>query len=240
MPAAKKISALKSPALKSPAFSGFVPDTLKFLKALGFHQSKQWFDENRDLYVSALKEPMAAYVEALSEALAARKIPLKGDPARGVFRLNRDIRFSKDKRPYKTNSGCVLTRTGAKNSPGLLYTHVSPEGCFFAAGFYHVEPEQLLAMRRLLAAKPDVYADMAKKLAKTGLALSDDEALTRNPREFKDVDPRVTDAIRMKSFVVRKPFDEKMLLDGGKLVAAAVDFATRGAPLLEFGWRVIP
>ena len=156
----------------APVFPGFVPETLKFLKALGFHQNKQWFDENRDLYVSALKEPMAIYVEALSAACAARKLPLWGDPARAMFRLNRDVRFSKDKKPYKTNSGCVLSRTGLKGSPGILYTHVSPDGCFLAAGFYHPEPEQLLAMRRKIAARPAAFVAVRKKLAAAGLDLS--------------------------------------------------------------------
>ncbi len=223
-----------------PVFTGFVPETLKFLKALGFHQTRQWFDENRDLYVSALKDPMAAYVVALSNAFSARSIPLRGDPARAMFRLNRDIRFSKDKRPYKTNSGCVLTRTGLKGSPGIFYTHISPEGCFFAAGFYHAEPEQLLAVRRLLAAKPAEFAALEKKLSAAGLKLSDDEALTRNPRDYRDVDDRVAHAIRMKNFVVRQPVEDSLILDGAKLVTTASNFAAAATPLLEWGWRVIP
>ncbi len=223
----------------APVFPGFVPETLKFLKALGFHQNKQWFDENRDLYVSALKEPMAIYVEALSAACAARKLPLWGDPARAMFRLNRDVRFSKDKKPYKTNSGCVLSRTGLKGSPGILYTHVSPDGCFLAAGFYHPEPEQLLAMRRKIAARPAAFVAVRKKLAAAGLDLSDDESLTRNPRDFPEVDERVVEAIRMKNHIVRKPIADELIFDGAALVRVAADFARDALPLLEFGWKAI-
>ncbi len=223
----------------APAFPGFVPETLKFLKALGFHQTKAWFDENRDLYVSALKEPMAAYVVALSAACVARKLPLKGDPARAMFRLNRDVRFSKDKKPYKTNSGCVLTRTGLKGSPGILYTHIAPDGCFLAAGFYHPEPDQLFAMRLAIAKKPTAFIAMEKKLADAGLALSDGEALTRNPRDFPEVDERVIKAIRHKNFITRKPIPDDVIFDGARLVKAAADFARDARPLLDFGWRII-
>ena len=223
----------------APVFSGFVPDTLKFLRALGFHQTKLWFDENRDLYLSSLKEPMADYVTALSAACAARKLPLKGDPARAMFRLNRDVRFSKDKKPYKTNSGCVLTRTGLKGSPGILYTHIAPDGCFLAAGFYHPEPEQLLAMRRAIAKKPAAFVAMEGKLAAAGLALSDGESLTRNPRDFPEVDARVTQAIRRKNFITRKPISDDVIFDGARLVQFAADFARDARPLLDFGWRVI-
>ncbi len=220
-------------------FGGFVPDTIKFLKALGFHQSKDWFDANRDLYVAALKDPMATYVAALSDALAERKLPLRGDPARAMFRLNRDIRFSKDKKPYKTNAGCVLTRTGLKNSPGILYTHISPEGCFLAAGFYHAEPPQLLTLRRAIAKKPAAFLAMEKSLAAAGLELSDGEALTRNPRDFTEVDERVAHAIRRKNFLVRRPVADALILDGAGLVRTAVDFASAARPLLDFGWSAL-
>ena len=57
------------------------------------------------------------------------------------------MRFAKDKNPYKTHAGAVLTRSGAKNDPGLLYIHIDPTGCFVAAGFYQPEPEALARLR---------------------------------------------------------------------------------------------
>jgi uncharacterized protein (TIGR02453 family) len=220
-------------------FTGFVPETLKFLKALGFHQSKDWYDAHRDLRLSALLQPMQAYVVALSAACAARRVPLRGDPARAIFRLHRDVRFSKDKRPYKTNAGCVLTRTGLKGSPGLLYTHIAPDGCFLAAGFYHLEPEGLLAMRRAMAGDATRFLAMEKKLAAVGLDMTDDEALTRNPRDFQDVDPRVAPAIRLRNFIVRKPLSEKLIFNGPELVRIAADFARDARPLLDYGWKAL-
>ncbi|MGE3643529.1 MAG: DUF2461 domain-containing protein [Beijerinckiaceae bacterium] len=224
---------------QSAAFAGFPPETLKFLKALGFHQSREWFNENRDLYLSAFKEPLEAYVQVASDALAAAKLPLRGDPKRATFRLNRDVRFSKDKSPYKTNGGCVLTRSGGKGSPGIVYTHIDPQGGFFAAGFYHPEPPQLLAFRKAIAARPQRLLDIEKKLKSKGLELTDHEPLSRNPQAFRDVDERVAHAVRFRNFLVRTPYDNKLLQDGPKMIATVTAFAKNTMPLLQFGWDVL-
>lgn len=223
----------------APAFAGFPADTIKFLKALGFHQTREWFEENRALYVSAFKDPLAAYVEAASAACAAVKLPVSGDPKKATFRLNRDVRFSKNKQPYKTNGGAVLTRTGAKGSPGIIYTHISPEGCFFAAGFYHPEPDELKAFRDCLVKAPQKFLAMEKALRGAGLEIVDREALKRNPRDHAEVDARVEHAIRMKNFLTRRAFPEALLQDGPKLCAAVSQFGRDALPLLKWGWGVI-
>ena len=229
----------RSSAGKATAFPGFPPETLKFLKALGFHQSREWFQDNRDLYLAAFKEPLEAYVAAASEAMKAARLPLRGDPKRATFRLQRDVRFSKDKSPYKSNGGCVLTRTGGKGSPGIVYTHIAPEGGFFAAGFYHPEPPQLLAFRKAIAARPQRFLNIEKKLKAKALELWDREALSRNPQLFKDVDERVAHAVRFKNFLVRRPYDDGLLGDGPKMTAAVTAFAKDALPLLQFGWDVL-
>lgn len=228
----------KAPA-KDRAFAGFPPETLKFLTALGFHQSREWFQDNRDLYLSSFKEPLEAYVASASDAMAAAKLPLRGDPKRASFRLHRDVRFSKNKDPYKTNGGCVLTRTGAKGSPGIVYTHISPDGGFFAAGYYHPEPAQLLAFRKAIAARPERFLAVEKKLEAKGLELWDREALTRNPQAFRAIDERVAHAVRFKNFLVRRPYDDALLQNGPKLIAAVTAFAKDAMPLLQFGWDVL-
>lgn len=221
------------------AFAGFPADTLKFLKALGFHQSREWFLANQDVYRSAFKEPLEAYIVAASDSCAKNKLPLRGDAKRAAFRLHRDVRFSKDKNPYKTNGGCVLTRTGGKGSPGIVYTHISPEGGFFAAGFYHPEPPQLLAFRKAIAARPQRFLAIEKKLKGKGLEMWDREALTRNPQLFKDADERISHAVRFRNYLVRRPYEEKLMRDGGKMVAAVTGFARDALPLLQFGWDVL-
>ena len=129
-------------------FAGFGPNALPFFRALAFHQSREWFEANRDTYESAIRGPMGDFVEEVAERLRKAKVPIKGDRKSSLFRIHRDVRFSASKDPYKTNSGAVMTRSGGKNDPGLLYFHLSPEDCFFAAGFYQPELRSACAAAR--------------------------------------------------------------------------------------------
>src|SRR5271170_7021113 len=85
-------------------------------------------------------------------------------------------------------TGVVLSRSGNKNDPGLLYFHLSPEECFFAAGFYQPEPDQLARLRGSAARGSKAFKAMAAKLKKAGLALSAEDSLKRAPRGFDAID----------------------------------------------------
>lgn len=110
------------------SFPGFAAADLAFLTGLAAHNDRDWFTANRAIYDQRLKPTLAALIDALNVAFAARDLPLAGDPKKSVFRIHRDVRFSKDKRPYKTHVSATLTRDGQKLSPGLVYVHIEPEG----------------------------------------------------------------------------------------------------------------
>lgn len=222
----------------APSFTGLGPKALDFFRALAFHQSKAWFDENRALYESEVKAPLTTLVGELAQACGKAGLPLRGD-ARSIFRLNRDIRFAKDKRPYKTNGGAVLTPDGSKKTPGLLYIHVDPEGCFTAAGFWRPEPDQLLALRRAIAKDTKAFRAVLTKLKKAGLALGDGNPLSRLPKGFEGVeDEQAGRAIRMRNIVVRRPIADTAMFSPG-LVGEIAAFARDAEPLLRFGWDAI-
>jgi uncharacterized protein (TIGR02453 family) len=221
------------------SFAGFGPQALPFFKALGFHQAKEWFEENRATYETQIKAPFGDLVEDLSAAFAKAGVPLKGDRKASLFRLNRDIRFSKDKSPYKTHAGAVLTRGGAKNDEGLFYVHIAPDGCFVAAGFYHPDPDGLSRLRRAIVRAPKEYEKILKGLDKAGIGLRDDESLTRLPRGFESVsDPTVAAAVMKKSFIGSRPIDEARL-SSPELVGDLVAFGKQALPLLQWGWSAI-
>ena len=221
-------------------FSGFGPQALPFLKALAFHQSKEWFEANRATYETDIKTPMGDLVEDLTAAFAKAKIPLKGDRKSSLFRIHRDVRFSKNKDPYKTNVGAVMTRIGgSKNEPGLLYVHLAVEGCFTAAGFYDPAPETLAKLRGAMARAPKGWKQTVAKLDKAGLAPSQDYALKRNPRGFEEVeDETILAGLRFKSIVVTRPLAEARIAKAG-LVDDLVGFARDALPLLCWGWDAI-
>lgn len=222
-----------------PGFTGFGSKALPFLKALKFHQNKAWFDENRALYQSEVLDPMVALLDDLTQAFAAAKIPLRGDGKRSIFRINRDVRFSKDKSPYKTHCGAVMTRSGSKNDQGLLYLHIGPEGCFAAAGFHIPEPAELARLRKAIMAKPKQFTAMEAKLAAGKLQLGTESQTTRLPRGFEAARGTPVDgALRLKSFIVEEPLPAKLI---GKpaLTGVIVDFVRRAQPLLAYGWSVL-
>jgi uncharacterized protein (TIGR02453 family) len=221
------------------SFQGFGRDALPFFKALSFHQSREWFEENRPTYETQIKAPFGDLVEDLAAAFATSGIPLRGDRKTSLFRLNRDIRFSKDKSPYKTHAGAVLTRGGAKDDAGLFYIHVAPDECFVAAGFYHPEPDQLSAMRRAIARAPKAYEKVTRVLDKSQIRLREGESLKRLPRGFEAVaEPAIAAAVMRKSHVGAKPIDPARLASPD-LVDDLVAFARQALPLLEWGWAAI-
>jgi uncharacterized protein (TIGR02453 family) len=221
------------------SFDGFGLEALPFFKALGFHQSKEWFDENRATYNEQIKEPFGDLIEDLAAAFAKAGIPLKGDRKASLFRLNRDIRFSKDKSPYKTHAGAVMTRGGAKNDKGLFYIHIAPDGCFVATGFYYPEPDDLSALRRAIVRAPKDYEKALAALKKAKLELSDEDSLTRAPRGFETVtEPKIAAAIRRKSFISSRPIAASQIASPA-LVSDLANFGKHALPLLQWGWSAI-
>ena len=229
-------------------FTGFGPEALGFFKALAFHQNRDWFQENKATYETQIREPTLALVEDLTERFAAAKIPLMGSK-KTLFRINRDIRFAKDKRPYQTHAGATLTRTGDKMSDGVLYFHIappgmtewdgSPEGSFAAIGFHIPEPGPLNAIRTAIKKKPAACPTMEAELKKAKLKLGLGSQLTRVPRGCEDMKGSpVEGAIRLKSYMVEVPIDDA-LVTKPKLADFLFKVATQAKPLLDFGWKAI-
>ncbi len=217
-------------------FQGFGPQALGFFKALAFHQTKEWFDQNRAIYDEQVKAPFGALVTDLSAAFIKKDVRLSGDPKKAIFRLNRDVRFSNDKSPYKTHAGAVLTRSGEKKDiNGLLYIHIDPKGCFLGAGFYHPDPPFLKDLRKSIRGRPDRYRELIKTLKRRKLALSDEDKLTRLPRDFVDVqEPDLVEALKQRSFLVRSPLGDDEIFSK-KLVDRIVAFGVATDPLITWG-----
>jgi uncharacterized protein (TIGR02453 family) len=221
------------------AFAGFGPNALPFFKALKFHQSREWFEANRETYESAVKAPMGDLVEEVAERLRQAKIPIKGDRKSAMFRIHRDVRFSANKDPYKTHAGAVLTRSGNKNDPSIIYFHLSPDECFFAAGFHLPESDRLARLRAAVARNPKAFRATTDKLRKAGLVLSADDSLKRAPRGFEAIDdPEIASAIRLKSMVCLRPVAEAAIASPA-LVNDFCVFARDALPLLKWGWDAI-
>ena len=217
------------------AFKGFGQKAIPFLKALDFHQSREWFLENRDLFERELREPFGDLVETLTERFAAAGLGLRGDRKKSLFRINRDVRFAKDKRPYNRHLSAILSPDGTKMEQGVFYVHIGLEGCFAGVAWWQPEAALLLAMRRAIATQPDKFRAMVKALKKNGLELDTEDCMKRTPRGFEHVtDADLVAAIRNRHFVVRHAIDPAGI-HGPALVDELVDFTVRAKPLLDWG-----
>ena len=185
--------------MSEAAYSGFGEKALPFLKALGFHQNREWFRENRDIFEEHLNEPRGRLIDDLAERLAERKIPLTCNRKTSTFRINRDVRFAKEKHPYNTHVSAVITRSGTKKDQGLLYFHVSPEGNFLSVGFYSMESDELRAFREAIVARKDQFEAAVKPLVDAGFAFDRENSLKRTPRGFEQVsDLETVELLRLR------------------------------------------
>ena len=157
----------------------FSPVSLKFLKDLARHNDREWFLPRKPAYDAELRAPLLAVIEAVSAALPAE---FQRDPGKIAMRPYRDIRFSKNKQPYKTNVAAWWARQGLeKTSGGGFYFEFSPAGVTVAAGCYMPEREQLLAIRRMLMER---HAEVAKAMKAKGLEPFEGLPMTRAPKGF--------------------------------------------------------
>src|SRR3984893_2861866 len=166
-------------------FAGFRPAAFAFLNELRDNNDPAWFKPRKALYEAEVLGPFGELIIAVGAALREAGLPLVGDPDRGIFRIYRDVRFSTDKRLYKTHAGAVLTRSGGKGDPGLLYVHVEPGESMAGVGFWHPEPGLLTKLRRAILEDPDAFLEMTGRLDRLGYKVTTDVRLARLPRGFE-------------------------------------------------------
>jgi uncharacterized protein (TIGR02453 family) len=169
----------------------FSNEALKFLRSLKRNNDREWFAARKPVYERELKEPMLALIREINDAMLEFAPDNVREPRKAIMRIYRDIRFSKDKRPYKVHQAAWWARHGLeKTSGGGFYFDVSGTGVTIAAGVFMPEREQLLAIRRHLV---EHHAELrrllaAKKLTKLMQPI-DGQRLTRPPKGFSPDDP---------------------------------------------------
>jgi uncharacterized protein (TIGR02453 family) len=220
-------------------FPGFRPAALTFFRELAANQDRAWFQANRATYEREVLAPLRALVADLGTEFSRRGVGLTADPLKAVFRIHRDVRFSRDKAPYKTHAGAVLSRDGSKGTYGMFYIHVDPTGSFAAAGFWQPDPKRLEALRiamfedsgKLRAALDAVFA--------SGAELQRDDALTRLPRGFEHTaGTEAAEWVRLRHLVVQWPIPAASLAEPA-LVGMLAGFGEAAKHLLAFGWDAI-
>lgn len=206
--AVKKTAAQKA-ASKDVAFTGFRPAAMTFFRGLRKNNRKEWFEEHRDDYEREVKQPLLALIEEVDVLLARFAPEIIGSPRRSMFRIHRDIRFSKDKSPYKTNAACWFYHRDAGNGVGAdaahggagFYFQFSPESTFCGGGVWMPPRPALNRIRQSLADDHEGFEDivLAAAFKRRFGALETEHKLTRPPRGFAPDHP-AGDWLRYQSF----------------------------------------
>ncbi|MEJ5085317.1 DUF2461 domain-containing protein [Brucella pseudogrignonensis] len=219
-------------------FKGFGDKAIPFLKALDFHQNREWFVENKDLFEEHLKEPLGDLVEELTARFEKAGLPFKGDRVKSQFRIKRDTRFSHDKAPYNRHLSALLSNSGTKwDESGCFYVCIGLPGvrdCYAGVAWWGPKKELLQAIREAIVDKPDEYRAVVAKLKKSGLKISDNDRLKRTPRGFEAVtDSDLLEAIRNRHFAVRLEIDPETITRAD-LADRLVKFTEQTRPLIDW------
>lgn len=166
----------------------FEPDFLEFFKELAANNHKDWFDQNRERYHQTVREPFKVFVHDLIEQVRERDPKVNIEPKEAIFRINRDIRFSKNKTPYKNHVSAIISRYGKsdKSYPGL-YVQLEPEKIGIYGGLYRLNPQQTADLRYAIADNLSIFETLitAPKF-KSVFGDIHGEKGKRIPKEFKE------------------------------------------------------
>ena len=233
-----------APCVRGRKFSWvmFTPASLAFLRGLARHNAKPWFEAHRESYESDIRVPMRALIEEIDVRLARFAPEITGDPKRSMFRINRDIRFSRDKSPYKTHAACWFRHRDASHQVGGdaeegsagLYFHLQPGKSFVGAGIWMPPRRALNKLRDAIAADVRPFARIIERpAAKRRFGGLDDAAmLKRMPRGFAEDHPAAK-WLRYQSFTIGRELSDKQVL-GARLPALLEDDFTLMLPLVRW------
>lgn len=166
--------------------SHFTNDFLAYFKDLAANNNRDWFHENKKRYEASVKKPFAAFVGEMIERARTEDADLALEPKNAIFRINRDIRFSKDKTPYKTNSSALIAPGGRKDrSRPALYIEMHPEHLRVYSGAYMPDKEQLYTIREQIAGNLEGFEKLiGDKTFKKHFGSIRGEQNKRLPKEF--------------------------------------------------------
>jgi uncharacterized protein (TIGR02453 family) len=235
----------------SSTFTGFRPEAVEFLAELAANNDRAWFQPRKADFERLLKEPLEALCVALQEQFRERGIPLRADPAKAPFRIYRDVRFAKDKSPYKTNIGASFPwagevpggadgdATGRSHTANVHssggYFHLSPGEIYVGGGYWHPEKPWLDAFRRRVVDEPAELRRLidAKAFRDTFGELSrDGHALQRVPSGFPPDHPEA-ETLKLKDVIFGRRLSDNEAQSPDLPTTIADSFAA-GVPLLRY------
>lgn len=200
---------------ESAPFTGFKPAALQFLADLAENNDRAWFKPRKAEFDALLKEPLEALCVALAQRFDDLRLPLEADPKRSPFRIYRDVRFAKDKSPYKTSVGADFPWNDSRGDDlrprGAVggYFHLQPGNIFVGGGMWHPERARLAAFREKIDRDPSAALRAIEDTRfRSVFGSVTGEMLTRNPKGFP-MDHPYGHILRLKDVLFSRPLSDK-------------------------------
>ena len=189
--------------------TGYItPRTFRFFRELARHNDREWFEANKRRYLEEVRDPLVRFIEAFGPKLARISAHMVADPrpvGGSLFRIYRDTRFSKDKRPYKTHAGLSFRHADGRDVHApVFYLHLEPGSAFAAAGMWRPPAESVKLVRDAIVAHPERW----KRATRTCPLGEPGDGLQRTPRGYDPEHPLVAD-LKRQSFITTTSFTEK-------------------------------
>jgi uncharacterized protein (TIGR02453 family) len=212
----------------------FTPDYLQFFKDLAAHNNRDWFHENKARYEMSVKKPFECFIQELIIAVQKHDKSIQIKPSEAIFRINRDIRFSKEKTPYKLSASAVIAPGGRKSQGASgLYVECGPEKLAMAGGVYSPKKEQLQKIRELIAKKPSIMMEFLadKAFKKIWGEMQGEKNKILSP-EFKKAAEKCP-LIFNKQFYTWVELNPK-IITSDKLMETVMEHYMAAKPLMQF------
>jgi uncharacterized protein (TIGR02453 family) len=210
--------------------------TISFLQALKKNNNKEWFEKNRDKY-EASKLDFENFVGAVLDKLKVTDPAIAElKPKDCTFRINRDVRFSKNKAPYKTNMAMYISNGGKKSNKAGYYLHLEPGSAFLAGGVWMPTPEDLKKIRQEIDYSFDAFKKILSastfKKAFEDLEITDETTLVRAPKGYEEQNAAIK-YIKLKSFIATTTLNDDILTSKELVKQVTTQFEIL-KPLIDF------
>lgn len=211
---------------------------LPFLRDLEKNNNREWFNANKEKYLIAKKE-YEAFIDSLIPGLQLFDPLVAGATAKNtVFRIYRDVRFSRDKSPYKTHMGAYMIGGGRKSKLPGYYFHVQPGGSFIAGGMYAPDPGSLKRIRKEISTFPDdIEGIITNPSFSKNYSLYEEDRLKRPPQGFS-ADTDLIELIKNKHFIATKEIPDNWIEAHG-LRDRLLELCRGMLPFNQFLYRAI-
>lgn len=205
----------------------FTKDTFQFLNNLSANNNRDWFNENKQLFEDAVRSPALHFITDIADDLARQSRHFIAQPKKvggSLMRIHRDVRFSKDKQPYKTNIGIQFRHERGKDvhAPGF-YLHIDPAECFLGVGIWRPDSTALGKIREYISDNPKRWHNTSSGKAFRSLFDLTGETLIRPPRGYDKDHPLIED-LKRKDFIAIAPINKKQVLEPEFIKAVSSQF----------------